>query len=377
MDDQDDTDKGLAGLSPEFQAMVGGLAGHTASFAKVLERRTQVSTEEGQKKDDEVFFESYADLGIHEEMLRDSPRCDAYRTAIERYGAEWAQSGGITVIDVGSGTGLLAVLCARAGAQRVVAVEASRLAHFLRQVADANSRVGTIEVHECRAEELQLPAGEAADVIVSEWMGYCLLYENMLPSVLAVRDKYLKPGGTMLPSSCRLLMAPLEDTAWRESKISFWREVQGIDMSALVPLAAATACEKPQHRVVAPDSLLAPPTEVLALDLATVKEAELGRFEANLSFEVAAGRRLDGFVAWFECDFGSAGRLLCTSPSEAPTHWRQTVFSLRHPLEGGGGLKVEGLVTIERHEAYSRGYRVTFELKCPGRKRRMETFELR
>uniref|UniRef100_A0A7S4RAN9 type I protein arginine methyltransferase n=1 Tax=Alexandrium monilatum TaxID=311494 RepID=A0A7S4RAN9_9DINO len=377
MDDDDGTDPGLAGLSPEFQAMVGGLAGHTASFAKMLERRTKVGKEAGQQKDDEVFFESYADLAIHEEMLKDTPRVEAYRRAIERHGPEWARRGDVTVVDVGSGTGLLAVLAARAGAQRVIAVEASRLAHFLRQIVEANSRAGAIEVHECRAEELQLPAGERADVIVSEWMGYCLLYENMLPSVLAVRDRYLKPGGAMLPSHCRLQMAPLEDAAWRESKVGFWRDVHGIDMSALAPLATATACEKPQHRVVAPGGLLAPPFEVLALDLSTVTEAELGRFEASLSFEVPAGRRLDGFVAWFECDFGSAGQLLSTGPSEAPTHWRQTVFSLRQTLEGGGGRTVEGLVTVERHEEFTRGYRVTFELTTPGRKRRMESFELR
>lgn len=377
MDDDDTTDPGLAGLSPEFQAMVGGLAGHAASFAKVLERRTQVSKEAGKQKDDEAFFESYAGLDIHEEMLKDLPRVEAYRAAIERHGAEWAKEGGVSVIDVGSGTGLLAMLCARAGAKRVVAVEASRLAHFLRQVVDANSQAGTVEVHECRAEDLQLPDGELADVIVSEWMGYCLLYENMLPSVLAVRDRFLKPGGTMLPSSCCLQMAPLEDGAWRKSKVDFWRDVHGIDMSPLAPLATATACEKPQHRLVAPASLIASPFEVLGLDLASVKEAELQRFETNFRFDVPAGRSLDGFVAWFECDFGAAGRLLSTSPSEAPTHWRQTVFSLRQPLEGGGGCTVEGLVTFERHEAYSRGYRVTFELTCPGRKRRMESFELR
>jgi len=47
------------------------------------------------------------------------------------------------------------------------------------------------------------------DVIISEWMGYFLLFENMLPSVLALR-KHLRPGGLMLPSRCRLQVAPLE-----------------------------------------------------------------------------------------------------------------------------------------------------------------------
>jgi protein arginine N-methyltransferase 6 len=41
---------------------------------------------------------------------------------------------------------------------------------------------------------------DKVDVIISEWMGYMLLYESMLPSVLFARDKWLKPGGLILPS---------------------------------------------------------------------------------------------------------------------------------------------------------------------------------
>merc|ERR1712039_1161216 len=170
------------------------------------------------------------------------------------------------------------------------------------------------------------------------------------------------------------------DRAWRSSKVDVWKNVHGIDMSALKPLAEATACEKPQHRLVPTDSLLAPPIEILAIDLHTVKEKDLKRFEAPLAFKVPAGQRLDGFASWFECDFGDAGCLLSTSPTSPPTHWRQTAFYFRQPMEGGNssyGTTVNGLVTVERHETYSRGYRVTFELSAPGQKRRLESFELR
>mmetsp|Transcript_85892 Transcript_85892/g.152112 ORF Transcript_85892/g.152112 Transcript_85892/m.152112 type:complete len:382 (-) Transcript_85892:94-1239(-) len=381
MADDSDDDPGLAGLSPEFQAMVGGMAGHTASFAKILERRAaaQASMKEAaQEKDDVEYFESYAGLAIHEDMLKDQPRVDAYRQAIEFHGKEWAGSSGTTVIDVGSGTGLLAIFSARAGAKRVVAVEASRLAHFLRQIVEASAEArDVVEVKECRAEELDLGSDKVADVIVSEWMGYALLFENMLPSVIAVRNKYLKPEGLMLPSRCRLQLAPLEDGAWRDSKLNFWRNVHGIDMSALVPLATATMCEQPQHRCVPPGGIFGKATEVLSLDLHSVQEADLAKFEAPLSFEVPAGRRLDGFVAWFECEFGAAGWLLSTAPSESATHWRQTAFMLRQPLEGGGGIAVSGSVVIERHEEYTRGYRINFDLTAPGRKKRMASFELR
>ncbi|CAK0872818.1 unnamed protein product [Prorocentrum cordatum] len=362
-DDDDDADKGLAGLSPEFQAMVGGMAGHTASFAKLLEKRAaKVSKEAGKKKDDEEFFESYADLAIHEEMLNDRPRCEAYREAIKFHQADWAERGNVRVIDVGSGTGLLAVLCARANAHHVIAVEASRLAHFARQVVETNTAPGAVEVRECRAEELALEDDAKVD--------------NMLPSVLAVRDRCLRQGGLMLPSRCRLLVAPLEDPAWRAARLGFWGDVQGVDMSCLLPLATATACEKPHHRLVPADGLLAGATEVLSLDLSTVGDGDLRRFEAALRFELPAGRRLDGFASWFECEFGAAGWLLSTSPSREPTHWRQTAFYLREPIEGGGGASVEGSVRIERDESYSRGYRVTFDIGAAGRKRRVESYKL-
>ncbi|CAE8624433.1 unnamed protein product, partial [Polarella glacialis] len=152
MDDDDGADLGLAGLSPEFQAMLGGMAGHTALFATILDRRSQMSKEAEKKKDDEVYLESYAELGIHEEMLKDVPRVEAYSKAIEHYGREWAKLGDVSAIDVGSGTGLLAVLCARAGACKVHAVEASRLAHFLQQIVEANVPSGAVQVHECLAE---------------------------------------------------------------------------------------------------------------------------------------------------------------------------------------------------------------------------------
>eukprot|EP00933_Yihiella_yeosuensis_P038247 TRINITY_DN32199_c0_g1_i3.p1 TRINITY_DN32199_c0_g1~~TRINITY_DN32199_c0_g1_i3.p1 ORF type:complete len:384 (-),score=81.45 TRINITY_DN32199_c0_g1_i3:84-1148(-) len=354
------------------------MAGHTAHFASMLERRTQkLSQADEKQKDDEVYLESYAELDIHEDMLKDGPRVESYRQAIEHYKPEWTKRGDVSVVDVGSGTGLLAIFSARAGACRVVAVEASRLAFFLRQIVEANVPNGTVEVQECLAEDLKLPEGEAVDVIVSEWMGYFLLYENMLPSVLSVRDRYLKPGGLMLPSRSRLLAAPIEDKTWRESKIDYWNSVHGIDMSMLVPLANATACERPQHRCVSADGILAEPVELFNLDLHTVKDADLQRFEAELNFDIPAGRRVDGVTTWFECEFGAAGWLLSTSPKDSPTHWKQTTFYFKQPLEGGGGIRIEGSVVIERHETFSRGYRVNFNIGAPGRKRRDESFELR
>lgn len=58
--------------------------------------------------------------------------------------------------------------------------------------------------------QVSLPVG-GVDVIVSEWMGYCLLYESMLPSVLWARDRYLAPGGSILPNRCTMFIQGIED----------------------------------------------------------------------------------------------------------------------------------------------------------------------
>ena len=70
-------------------------------------------------------------------------------------------------------------------------------------------------------EEAVLPV-EKVDIIISEWMGYFLLYESMLDSVLWARDKYLAPGGKMLLDRGQIFIAAIEDEEYKNSKIGFW-----------------------------------------------------------------------------------------------------------------------------------------------------------
>ena len=95
------------------------------------------------------YFESYAGLGIHEEMLR-CRRTDAYLQAIRSAGLA-----GKTVLDVGCGTGVLAIACARAGARKVYAVEASAVAECARAVVSASGLTGSVEVIRGKVEEVE------------------------------------------------------------------------------------------------------------------------------------------------------------------------------------------------------------------------------
>jgi len=71
------------------------------------------------------------------------------------------------------------------------------------------------------------------DIIVSEWMGYFLLYESMLDSVLWARDRYLEVGGRMLPDFCRLYIAGLSDVEMHQQRCAFWDDVYGFRMSCM------------------------------------------------------------------------------------------------------------------------------------------------
>jgi protein arginine N-methyltransferase 1 len=88
----------------------------------------------------------------------------------------------------------------------VYAVEATYMALHARTLVAGNGLSDKIEVIQAAMEDVELP--EKVDVIVSEWMGYFLLRESMLDSVIVARDKWLKPGGAMFPSHATLYIAP-------------------------------------------------------------------------------------------------------------------------------------------------------------------------
>ena len=99
---------------------------------------------------------------------------------------------GKVVLDIGMGTGILSFLAARAGARQVYGVEACRvMTEQVTKLIERNQLESQVRILPGLMEEVQVP--EQVDVIVSEWMGYMLLYESMLDSVIFARDRYLKP----------------------------------------------------------------------------------------------------------------------------------------------------------------------------------------
>lgn len=263
----------------------------------------------------EQYFLWYGELGLQRRMVRDRRRTDGYARAI----AELVTPGDV-VVDVGTGTGLLAMLAANAGARVVYAVDQSDIAQAAVDLTRANGLDKKIKVFHGAAADLQVD--EPPDLIVSEWMGHLAFVEDMLADVLLVRDRLLKPGGRMLPSGIELLLAPMDDPVlFAHDGPGFWRNpVHGIDFSSLETLELQQA--RSDQLLIEPGSLLSPAKPIVALDLCVAGPTDPWT-HGEVEFEVRRDGALNGFAAWFVAQL-SKGVALDTGPYCPATHWSQT-----------------------------------------------------
>ena len=316
---------------------------------------------------------------IHETMLKDTIRTDAYRDFIYNHKSLFA---GKTVLDVGCGTGILSLFCAKAGASRVIAVDNSAIIDKARENIFNNGFSSTITCLRGKIEEVVLPV-EKVDIIVSEWMGYCLLYEAMLDSVIWARDRYLKPEGLMVPSHMNMWVTPIADPDYVADHIAFWRDVYGFDMKAM----QAGIVDDAQVLNMPASTLCAEPFPFLQLSLheTTVKDLVFKKkWNAKLTTGIDA---MDGFIIWFDSFFmpsredevpedakaeewgkaGKKGIAFTTGPKAKETHWKQGVMLIDNvkekPLSRKEGEQLSGELEYSVPEDNSRALKVRMTWK--------------
>ncbi|XP_030384372.1 protein arginine N-methyltransferase 6 [Scaptodrosophila lebanonensis] len=269
----------------------------------------------------ETYFTDYEDLEIHELMLKDRPRQKAYFDAITNNKHLFKDK---IVIDVGAGTGILSALCAQAGARLVYAVEASNTAKIALDVIEENGLTSIVKVIHSRIEDFVLPASsEKADIIVSEWMGFYLLHESMLNSVLFARDNFLKEDGIMFPSECSIFVAPCSVP----SLFDYWQLVDGVKMERFGEKLRLQKSKKPEIMQLNQHDLLHEGVILHWMSLLDINAEELNeiRFKEVLATQTAGDHQ--GFCIWFEVRFPDDS-VLSTSPLAPETHWKQCVILL-------------------------------------------------
>ena len=125
------------------------------------------------------------------------------------------------------------MFCAQAGAKEVIAVDMSDIIHHTMDIIRENGFQNKIKLIKGRLEDIEELKGKRFDIIVSEWMGYFLLYEGMLDSVLTARDQYLAPGGLILPNICNISIFAICDLERYGKTIDYWKNVYGFKMSCM------------------------------------------------------------------------------------------------------------------------------------------------
>jgi len=256
------------------------------------------------------------------------------------------------VMDLGTGTGILAFFAVQAGAKKVYAVEGSSLAEWTELIVASNGLSEKITVLKGRIEDLTLP--EYVDVIISEWMGTFLIFESMLESLLYARDTLLKPDGLMFPSNASIYLCPVTMDEFFKEKVEFWNNVYGIDMSIVGPFAKKCAFEKPMiDKAIKPEAVLAEPIVIASYNLRDVPNGKpYQKTIVKFEFKAKKDGPMHGFAAWFDVSFlGTAKEniVLSTSPNHKDTHWHQDLFLFDTPVPVKEGYTIKGTIRYQRN----------------------------
>ncbi|KAI8924255.1 S-adenosyl-L-methionine-dependent methyltransferase [Entophlyctis helioformis] len=306
----------------------------------------------------DYYFDSYAHFGIHEEMLKDEVRTLSYRNSMYQNRHLFKDK---VVLDVGCGTGILCMFAAKAGAKLVIGVDMSNIIDHAKVIVKDNGLDDKIVLIKGKMEEVQLPV-DKVDIIVSEWMGYCLLYETMLNTVLYARDRYLAPGGLIFPDKAVMYVEAIEDGDYKDQKIGFWENVYGFDLSHIKNIAI----KEPLVDMVDSKAVVSDRCAIREIDINTVKVEDL-TFEVPYTLNIERNDFVHALVCYFDIDFTACHKKISfsTGPHAPYTHWKQTVFYLHDQLAVRQGDQITGTFSLAPNASNERDLdiRLTYSLE--------------
>ncbi|MBE7383127.1 MAG: class I SAM-dependent methyltransferase [Leptolyngbya sp. SIO1E4] len=338
------------------------------------------------------YFDLYASMRSHKVMLEDMARMKAYHSAIFKNKSEMLADK--VVLDVGTGTGVLAVWAAKAGAKHVYAVDASHAAGLAKRLVQSSQVSDSVTVLHSTVEEAVIP--EPVDVIVSEWMGSFLLKESMFDSVAFARDKWLKPGGLLLPSHATILLGLYTPSngydhthfvrAKLEKEMAEWDETVtnlqhlDVDYSGFTDELAQDLSDYFLRNAIrvnylSPENLVSAPQKIFEFDCATADPYALVQFSQDFEYISDKHAEVKGFLGWFTTDFPN-GAVLDTGPCSTYNHWGQQLYPLKESFKVVPGDKVSGKITLSRNRQESRFNVIEFNYQVGAMEQQTAVFNM-
>lgn len=304
------------------------------------------------------YFDSYAKTGIHHEMLSDHTRTESYRLFLQENPSLIKDK---IVLDVGCGTGILSMFAAQAGAKHVYAIDMSDILTDAREIVRKNGFADKITLFQGKVEDIKLPVDQV-DVIVSEWMGYFLLYESMLDSVIWARDKYLSPGGVCMPDHTPMYISAIQDDA----RLNFWDNVYGFQMPNIKEKVHRQLTSEPVVDNYDGECQLSDSFMFRDVDCQNGTVADL-EFIADFKVVAHKSGKCDAMLTWFDTIFREKcdREVVFTTgphvPREKQTHWRQTALYLAEPVLLEEGDAISGKVHCHRRKENARHLDILLE----------------
>ncbi|TMW57527.1 hypothetical protein Poli38472_003452 [Pythium oligandrum] len=355
-------------------------AEETAGWKKFARKQEEISshataaspraqTAENDADDDENPFSQYYGMLLHQQnMLQDHIRTSTYERAMLENSADFKDK---IVLDVGTGSGILAYFAVKAGAKHVYAVELSDMAHCARELLAANGLSDRITVIKGKMESVELP--EHVDIVVSEPMGFFLVHERMLETYVNAGKKWRRPNAPfkMFPSIGTMFIAPFtDDSIYREqmSKVAFWRQrdFYGLDLSVMRERAVENHFSQPVVGYFPSEILLSSATVTHEIDFASVTNEALDTFDMPFHFVIERTAIMHGMACWFTVDFlGSTSRVvLSTAPDQPGTHWYQCRLLLPTPIAVNASQGITGNLHFVGNKKFS--YDIDMEVYLDG-----------
>jgi len=237
---------------------------------------------------------------------------------------------GDTVLDLGTGTGILAFFACLAGARRVYAIEIGPVIRLARLVARENGFEDRIVFLAGASYELDLP--EQLDVIVTDTVD--LFMPDSLRAIRDASDRWLRPGGSLIPTSVELFVAPVEASEMYRRHIDSWNGCRyGIDFS-MIREFAVNQCYPAN---ISPADLLADPASMVTLRLSDLKSVAV---DGEVSATARKAGTLHGLCLWSASELAD-GITLGNCPGATTTNYAQVFLPLAQPVAVNEGDRLD------------------------------------
>jgi protein arginine N-methyltransferase 1 len=219
-------------------------------------------------------------------MFADRIRMDAYVAAIQKF-----VKPGDTVVDLGCGPGIFALLACKAGARRVYAIDVNAVIDFGRHLASVNGF--SDRIHFLRGDSRQIHLPERADVIISDVRGALPLFTHGVDTIHDARQRFLTEGGQLIPESDTLVCAVIENSTVYQEIAGAWCSVPELNLSSGLPLVLNAV----YSRRLKPEQVVSNAVAWCTLDyIAEPKSLEHGTFQSTVLRDCVA----HGLGLWFE-----------------------------------------------------------------------------